>query len=232
VKSDEKGFTLIEMLIAMAIFAALIMVLMSGYRQGLMMWDKGQHMSRQWLALEFRYRLLDTLFAQAIVADDEFAAGYTAPCFSGGGATLMLLTAAPLMDHVGHVRPVRLQLVHRPGGTLSLRYQEGELYSDQKRGIRWGNQWIVLLKGLRQASFSYEAPANPLPEVLSKMNLGKQAMHRYRNQAEWLPSFQSHEMLLYPRRVALRFTDANDNRQRWLFRPPDISEAWIMVGDY
>jgi len=220
------------MLVAMAIFSALIVVLMTGYRQGLMMWDKGQKMSRQWLDMEFRYRLLDTLFAQAVVADDEYATGYVAPYFVGKNTTLRLMSAAPLMDDVGRVRPVRLQLVHRPDGLLSLRYQEGLLHSDQRRGIRWSDQWVVLLDGLKRASFSYEAPANPMPDFLLGVKLGASEMKRYRDQAEWLSSFQSHKMLLYPSRVALYFTDANDEKHRWLFRPPDIPEAWTVEQPY
>jgi len=225
---SDKGFTLIEMLVAMAIFATLIVVLMMGYRQGLMMWDKGQQMSRAWLDMEFRYRLLDTLFAQAVVSNDEFSVRQVAPYFIGDSLSLKLLSAAPIMDNVGRVRPVQLQLLKRKNGLMSLRYQEGLLYSDQRRGIRWSKQWVVLLDGLSKAFFAYEAPENPMPDELSYMNLNKEELSMYRNQAEWLNSYQCHDMLLYPRRVSFQFTDANNEKHKWIFRSPDIADAWTM----
>jgi len=226
--SGEKGFTLIEMLVAMAIFSALIMVLMTGYRQGLMMWDKGQQMSRSWLDMEFRYRLLDTLFAQAVVADDEFTRKQSAPYFDGDASTLRMLSAAPLMDNSGRIRPVMLQLTVRPDRRLDLRYQEGLLHSDQRRGIRWSGHWAVLLEGLSRASFSYELPENPLPDVLIGVQLSEAEQKAYRDKPEWLPSCQSRDLLVYPRRIVLRFTDSDDVAHQWFFRPPDTSDAWIM----
>jgi len=229
VRRGEGGFTLIEMLVAMAIFAALIVVLMTGYRQGLLMWDKGQQISRSWLDMEFRYRLLDTLFAQAVVADDEYAKGLTAPYFVGEGSTVRLLSAAPLMDDYGRIRPVFLQLFSEQNGLLTLRYREGLLHSDQRRGMRWSDQWVVLLAGLKDASFRYEAPENPMPDELAAMNLNEQMLKMYRNKPQWLGAYQGHEQLLYPRRIGLDFTDGNDEKHQWYFRPPDSADAWTMA---
>ncbi len=227
-RKSEKGFTLIEMLVAMAIFATLIVVLMMGYRQGLMMWDKGQHMSRAWLDMEFRYGLLDTMFAQAVVANDEFAKGQVAPYFIGDSTSLKLISAAPIMDNVGRVRPVQLQLLKQSGGLVALRYKEGLLYSDQRRGIRWSDQWVVLLEGLSDASFAYEAPENPMPDEIARLNLNQQDVIMYREQPEWLGSYNTHDMLLYPRRISFQFTDANSEKHKWVFRSPDIADAWTM----
>ncbi|MBN4073526.1 prepilin-type N-terminal cleavage/methylation domain-containing protein [Mariprofundus ferrooxydans] len=226
--SSEKGFTLIEMLVAMAIFASLIVVLMMGYRQGLMMWDKGQHVSREWLDMEFRYRLLDRLFAQAAAANDTISIDQVAPYFIADGLNLKLLSAAPIMDNVGRIKPVQLQLLKQQNSLMALRYQEGMLYSDQRRGIRWSDQWVVLLDGLTDASFAYEAPENPMPDELAHLNLNEQELKMYRDQPEWLALYDAHDLLLYPRRIAFQFTDANNEKHRWLFRPPDMADAWTM----
>jgi len=227
-KGSARGFTLIEMLVAMAIFASLIVVLLMGYHQGLMMWDKGQHMSRRWLDLEFRYHLLDTMFAQAEVADDEFAKDVSAPFFNGDKDSMQLISSAPLMDDIGRIRPVMLQWSAREDGLLDLRYQEGKRHSDQRRGIRWSGQWVILLHAVSHVSFRYELPENPLPEALMGFRLSKQDRAMYRDHPEWKSSCQSRELLRYPRRVALYFTDANGVAHQWFFRPPDRSDAWIM----
>jgi len=223
-----EGFTLIEMLVALAIFSSLILVLMGGYRQGLLMWDKSQHASRSWLDLEFRYRLLDTLFAQAVVADDEYEKGLSAPLFHGDSHVMWLITAAPLMDDPGHVRPVKLQWFAERGGVFDLRYQEGARHSDQRRGIRWSNHWVTLLKAAGKVSFRYELPENPLPAALFGVRLSRQERAMYRDHPEWKSDCDSRQLLRYPRRIALRFTDASGRAHAWLFRPADRSDAWVM----
>jgi len=223
-----RGFTLIEMLVAMVIFSTLIVVLMGGYRQGLMMWDKSQHMSHGWLALEFRYRLLDSLFSQAIAADDEYATGVSAPFFYGDKGAMRLISSAPLLDNPGRLRPMKLQWFSNQDGLMDLRYQEGESHSDQRRGIRWGGQWVTLLRAVRHAYFRYELPENPLPEVLQGVRLNASERHMYRDHPEWNSVCDSQQLLRYPRRIALYFIDANGIEHQWFFRLPDRSDAWIM----
>ena len=223
-----RGFTLIEMLVAMAIFSALVAVLVLGYRQGLMLWEKGQQQTHRWLKLEFRYRLLDTLITQAVISDDEVSRGLFIPYFKGTKTSMQLISAAPLMDMPGHVRPVALQAVQADDGTWQLRYREGRRYSDPGRGLVWDGKWMVLLNGLRNISFRFEAPAFPLPPELDVHFLSVKERKRYRDTPQWLTAYDTHALWKYPRRVSIRFTDADGGRHAWMFTPPRWPDAWTM----
>jgi len=224
----KNGFTLIEMLVAMAIFSALIVVLMVGFRQGLMMWEKGEHQSREWLDYELRYRLLDTMFSQALISDNEYKKGFIAPFFKGTESSFRFISAAPIMDIPGRVKPVELESVQAINGRWSLRYREGFRYSDSTRGLRWRAETVNLLEGLQSINFSYEARAFPMPEYLSSNDLNEEEKLRYRDTTEWLNQFDSYKIWSYPIRVAVRFQDANGEAHEWLFVSPRFPDAWTM----
>jgi len=214
-KSHVKGFTLIEMLVAMAIFSALITVLMMGFRQGLTLWDKSQYQSKEWLNNEFRYRLLDTLFSQAVVSDDECAQKVYAPYFSGGKYFMEFTSAAALMDVPGRIRKVKLKANLQTTGTWTLSYQEGN------------HSWVTLLRNLQQLEFSFEAPARPLSGVdVSLWSEDDKAL--YRDKAEWLLNYNACKLRLYPQKVLVSFVDADGETHDWFLSPPQQSDAWSM----
>jgi len=224
----QKGFTLIEMLIAMAIFSALIAVLMMGFRQGLILWDKSQHQSKEWLDYEFRYRLLDTLFSQAVISDDEYAKGMFAPYFKGNKTSVRLMSAAPIMDMPGRVRPIALKAIQQDDQTWTLRYREGYRYSDPGRGLRWKDEWVDLLNQLKSIQFLFEAPAFPLPQELRGEFLSQGEKLIYRDVAEWKVQYDTYQSWKYPTQIKLNFVDINDIPHQWLFVPPRWPDAWTM----
>lgn len=224
---QEKGFTLIEMLVAMAIFTALISVLMLGFQQGLLLWDKSQKQSQHWLHNEFRYSLLDTLFSQAIIADNQYDKGLFASYFNGTSHNIKLISAAPIMDVNGRVRTIELQATHNQQ-QWSLRYRESTRYSDLDRGINWGNDWIELLTQLKEITFSYLAPAFPLPPELDPRWLTKEEKLHYRDTPTWMPTYDSQKRWFYPVQIAIDFTDNRDITHQWLFTPPNRTDTWPM----
>jgi len=226
--SSARGFTLIEMLVAMAIFSTLIVVLMMGYHQGLMMWDKGQHMSRRWLDLEFRYRLLDTMFAQAEVADDACSPQVFAPYFYADAHHMRFISSAAVMGVPGQPRPVMLATIRDGAMGWSLRYREGARYGDQGRGIRWSKHWVPLLENLKDISFAFEAPEFHAPEGVNAAWLSKEEKQLYRDKPVWMHSYDTCRLRLYPRRVKISFTDDYGSLHQWSFSPPQGSDAWPM----
>ncbi len=228
---QDKGFTLIEMLVAMAIFTALISVLMAGFQQGLLLWDKSQKQSQYWLKSEFRYGLLDSLFSQAIISDNRYKNGEYASYFDGSPYQVTLISSAPIMDVNGRVRTIELQATQSQQQQWSLRYREGERHSDLGRGLRWNKKWVELLSNLKKLTFSYLAPPLPLPAKLDPRWLSDAEKLHYRDTATWVATYNSQKRWLYPLQVAIDFTDQKDVAHQWLFTPPNSSETWSM-GTY
>ncbi len=228
-KAANRGFTLIEMMVALSIFSALMAVLMLGYSQGLSLWERGRKHTSHWQSLEYRYGLLATVFAQAQAADYQRIGGIYVPFFHGDPEKMTLMTRAPILDFVGRVRPVELKLDQQADKTYTLTYREADRYSDPARGIHWENaQWTTLMDKLTSASFRFEASAFPLPEELDPNYLDANDKLRYRDKAQWLEHFNSHAIWRIPQRVELRFTDRFDHDHQWTFPLPRGSDAWSL----
>jgi len=225
----QRGFTLIEMLIAMAIFSSLMAILMLGYQQGLNLWQKSQHQSKQWQRMELRYHLLDTLFAQSVVADYTYTAGLSAPYFFGDKTSMRLMTASPMLDMPGHVRPVAFRAVNHDG-TWAIEYREGNRYGDPGRGIIWPDSWIPLMEGLSSVELSFQAPSNPAPASIARKDMSEEEKLRYRNEPEWMVAYDSYKLWRMPRRVSIRFSDRNHMKHEWLFALPQVANAWPMTA--
>jgi len=223
---QQRGFTLIEMLVAMAIFTALISVLMLGYRQGLLLWDKSQRQSHQWLDTEFRYSLLDTLISQAILSDNQYEKGLYATYFIGTSSSIKLMSAAPIMDITGHIRPIEIKAT-KENNTWQLRYREGARHSDYDRGITWSEDWVSLFSDLDNVAITYLAPPFPLPEELDIKWLSDKEKLLYRDKATWVSSYNSQQRWLFPLQIAIEFGDKN-GKHKWLFTPPNSPTAWTM----
>jgi prepilin-type N-terminal cleavage/methylation domain-containing protein len=223
----QKGFTLIEMLVAMAIFTSLISVLMLGFQQGLLLWDKTQQQSHRWLKSEFRYGLLSTVFSQAILADNQYKKGLYASYFIGTSTNIKLISAAPIMDANGRVRPIEIKAV-KENKRWKLLYREGARYSDIDRAISWSNNWVELLTELEEITFSYLAPAFPIPAELKMRWLNKEEKLRYREKPTWVAGYDSKKLWLYPLQISIDFTDGKGVAQQWLFTPPNSPAAWSM----
>ncbi len=219
------GFTLIEALIALSIFSLLIATLLWGFSQGLNAWQKGYQQEQTQQRLLQRYNWLERLLKQAVCADYRYYQGNYLPYFLGESDSFSVMTAAPLFDDPGFVKPVRLRLAKTEQG-IAVYYQEGEWHSDAGRGIRWTKTETALLTQLHSAKFIFEAPAFPRPAELDERMLTPKERKRYRNQPVWLEQYDSDYLLRMPRRVSLHFVDDHDNTHTWLFSLPDASDAW------
>ena len=226
--SVNRGFTLIEMLVSLSIFASLMAVLMIGYSQGLSLWDRGRNHAGYWQGLEFRHGLMGSLFSQAQYADYRKVGGAFVPHFQGGTQSLEFVSAAPILDFAGRLQVVRLT-IETLEGTQQLTYQESGRFTDPARGIDWSDvNSVVVISAISDASFIYEASAFPLPGDLDPNYLDAGDKLRYRAQPEWLKDFDSNIIWRIPQRVAINFTGQDGIQHEWVFAVPQAADAWSL----
>lgn len=225
--TSQQGFTLIEMLVAMAIFSVLMGLLMMGFSQGLSLWQRADDKAGHWQSLEWREQLLQHLFEQALAADFPLANG-DLPRFEGAPDALSFLSGAPILTAFGAIKPVQLKLDERDGAWRLL-YREGRRGADLSGSLHLvGDEWVPLLTGLKHASFRYEAPVFPVPSGVDLQSLSRQQRLRYRQHPVWMADYDIQTLLLLPQRIELQFTDARGNRHRWRFFFRHHFEAWPM----
>jgi len=228
INMSQKGFTLIEMLIALTIFSLLIGVLLMGFSQGLTLWHKGQNKSTKWITLEHRYDWLDRLFSQAIAAQYKLDDGRSrvAPFFSGDKLSMTLLTVAPIMDTSGSLKQVEFCLLEKAEKqTLMYREKKNSKNVWIEQDFK-SVQWIPLLKTITKAYFRYEAPKNPFPENISIMTLPRDIRQRYRNAPEWMSEFDSKSIMSLPQRIEFFFIDKDGEEHHWIFQCRFMPDIW------
>jgi prepilin-type N-terminal cleavage/methylation domain-containing protein len=231
------GFTLVEMLVALAIFSLLITALLSGFHRGLALWEQSVKKEQIWQTLLLRQQWLRSLFNQTLLGNySKSQEDMYVPYFQGSPLQMRLITAAPLLDNPGQVRPVQLKFqLEADTQNYTLYYLEGSLHSDPDRDIHWSNTWIPLLQHLKQGHFSYEAFAFPRPELIDPDSLSEYAKQRYREHTEWLKSYDTQQLWLFPRRVKIHFTDAQNSSHEWQFlfnTDADVNNLGFIEDDW
>ncbi|MDQ6976070.1 MAG: type II secretion system protein [Mariprofundaceae bacterium] len=213
--SRRNGFTLIEMLVALVIFSALMSVLMLGFKQALFLWDKGQRESVVWQRYLLYYNALDQVFIQSVAANYKAKEGGEIPYFQGDLTRLHLISSAPLLSAPGIIRPVELRW-QNVDSSLKLEYREGVRGGDPERGMAMPDEWQVLLSDLKQGSFLFEAPVYDPLDVIDTLTLSGNHPY-YRKNSIWLSKYDTHTLKIMPRRVSLLFEDSEGIKHQWRF---------------
>jgi prepilin-type N-terminal cleavage/methylation domain-containing protein len=225
-----RGFTLVEVLISLSIFTLFIGLLLWGFRQGLIRWQQATQRQHVTQAQLLRHDWLQSLLEQTIVTDYIAYKTSFLPYFKGNPSELSWISAAPLLDVRGHVRPVSLKL-EKNQEIVNLYYREGDDHSDAGRGLHWSQPWILMMSSLKQARFSYEAPAVPMPSDFEKEDIEAMSAaekKRYRNAPEWMDDLDSEVLFRMPQRVKFDFVDAQNHSHQWLFSLPSVADVWSL----
>lgn len=211
-----RGFTLIEMLVALAIFSLMLAVLLGGYSQGLNIWQRAADQSGQWQAYQYRYLWLSRMTQQLVAADYRLTRTNFADYFSGDATGFVAMSSAPILSPLGRPVPVELRLVDNLQGSVQLMYREGTKNEDPERGINFDRQpWVPLLTDINNAQFRYYTRPIRESDVLDG-----QALPPY----QWLPTAS-----WVPRQIELSFVSddprGNPQAHSWLLESQNRTDS-------
>ncbi|MDO6527420.1 prepilin-type N-terminal cleavage/methylation domain-containing protein [Motilimonas sp. 1_MG-2023] len=212
---QHKGFTLIEMLVALSIFSAVMGLALLAFEQGRLNWTRSLHSGESESRVLYREQWLRLAFEQSVAARFRSGSSQSSPFFYGDNENMRFLSSAPIFQGPGKVAAIELQ-IKRVDEQWQLRYRE-KLGADPQRGLYMAEvDWFPLLTNLKSIEFSYEGDIHaPFNDSISSIPQGKQAY--YRDQPAWLSKFESEYEESIPRRVKIRFIDQNSQIFEWVF---------------
>lgn len=215
----SRGFTLIEMMVALAIFSLLISILLGGYSQGLSLWQRAIDKSSVWQSYQYRSLWISRLTQQLVLSDYRMASGTTMDFFQGDQLGFVAISSSPITSAGGRPMPVEFKLHENIElGHVQLLYREANKANDPERGMGLQNKpWLVLLDHINNAQFSYYIQEQR--EIVDTELRGVTHPFEWRAEANWMP-----------RQIALTFdapVDASGELapQRWVFNCQVATDA-------
>lgn len=215
--NNERGFTLIEMLVAISIFSLLLAVLLGGYSQGLSVWHRAADKLSVWQGFQYRSLWISRLTEQLVASEYQASLGLDWPYFSGNIDGFIAITSAPILSPAGRPVLVEFQIKRNASnGQEQLLYREGLKGDDPERESSLAERpWLVLLDDISTAGFLYYAhPKHPrllLPDE-------ELPPSEWRENTEWIP-FQ----------IQLNFVTENSDGERrehsWWFTCQTVDSA-------
>lgn len=207
----SRGFTLIEMMVALAIFSLLISILLGGYSQGLSLWQRAIDKSSVWQSYQYRSLWISRLTQQLVAAGYRMASGSTTDFFQGNQMGFVAISSAPISTAVGRPVPVEFKLYENMElGYVQLLYREASKANDPERGMDLeASPWVVLIDQINNAQFSYYIQESR--SLIDEELQGTVRNFEWRTEAKWIP-----------RQIALTFEAPVDDSGelkplRWVF---------------
>ncbi len=219
----NSGFTIIEMLVALVIFSALLSVTLVGFQQGINSWKRSlKGLSEQQYLLK-REQWFYPLFEQAIAAEYIYPEGVLGVYFEGNTEQMQFVSGSPILTGPGRNAGIEMR-VHKEGNTEQLQYRQ-KFNADIQRGFNWDREkWYTLVKDMKQIQFEYLAGVH-LPSWGMISGLAPEQQQYYRDSPAWISTFKGKEEESLPHQVAIIFTTEKNKHIRWEFSVTYNSDA-------
>lgn len=224
VQRRQAGFTLIEVLVALAVFSSVIALMMFGLDQGRLQWQKATEQTQSYQQLLARKQWLTQLFEQANASLFRQTYASEVAYFLGDQQQLTFISNAPIVSGPGTYARVSLNVASQPNGQQKLVFKQWP-YSDPYLGIHESvdpDQTLTLLENIQDVSWQYYFPARTEP---TSMEI-RQGGFEPRPEGYWSDqTYDAEYQQVLPPRVQLTFTQRG-RRYQWRFYLPTDAEAY------
>jgi prepilin-type N-terminal cleavage/methylation domain-containing protein len=167
--SDQKGFTLLELLVSTTILAVIITVIVEAFWLGYRSWEKGSDVMEH----ELRLRTAVGLVSKQLRSTFPFVSDEKEIAFSGGSESISFVTTMPMgLERRSGLFLIEYFLDEESAGGKTMKVRQRPVYATPGMG-REENGFTVL-PGLATASWAYfsddewvdewEVEDGPLPE--------------------------------------------------------------------
>ncbi|SHO57582.1 PulJ/GspJ family protein [Vibrio quintilis] len=231
-KRTLSGFTLVEMLVSLAIFSAVLSIVISGLHQGQVQWEQGARQLDQADYMMKRQSWLRQLFAQANTATFRITYGMEAPYFNGNEQSLSFISDAPIISGPGTYATVRLELLPQDNGLFELTFTQkpySDPYLNPEADLSDGAS-LVLLEDIQSLSWKYflaaRTEATPMEITYNRFTP--------RPEGYWDDEYDANFEQALPQYVQMNFKIKN-HQYVWYFELPVkplalIQESQIVVN--
>jgi len=221
--NKNNGFTLIEVLIAVAVFSSVISLVMFGLDQGRLQWEKSTDRAQTYHELQNRKQWLTQLFNQANASMFRQSYGGEVGFFYGDQRKLTFLSNAPIISGPGTYAKVELSIEqHKSGQALFFsQWPYSDPYLSSTSEITQPSS-LVLLEDVKNIEWQYYFPARTEPTSMENRFGG----FRSRPEGYWSdnPYDAAFEQVIPPM-VRLTF-EWRGRAYQWQFYLPVKAEAY------
>lgn len=212
-KKTEFGFTLVELMVALAIFSSAVTLVLFGLEQGRQQWQKTTARMETQGSLFNRERWITTMLEQANASFFSTSYAEAAPWFQGNDDGFSFITNAPILGGPGTYAAVKLYMQRKE--------QHYQLYYTEAPGkdpyygleVALAAPGIILQDNINRFSLRYLAPANIEQIDWAPASDGV----AQRSSPQWLNRFNSISEASMPIMVHLHLELAGEPPLDWYF---------------
>ncbi|WP_217514159.1 PulJ/GspJ family protein [Vibrio metschnikovii] len=214
--NNQKGFTLIEVLVALVIFSSVVSIALFGFEQGKNAWQRSLSQS-QIVEREYaRYLWLNNLFNQAVASNFSYGYADSNPFFEGDEKTVSFLSESPIISGPGTYAWVQIGYRIDDDNEMNIIFSETPnadpywgLYTSQF------SRSLILFDNIADFHFSY---------LMEKSVMSPRGI-MVRGEREWVNRYDSRNSKSLPVMVKLTVMTKSGRSFDWFFKIPNQSRA-------